>query len=71
MKRLFGEHRKLVGDAKSDTKEMFLKHLTGEQIKAINRVFHVGPGMFWRAAKGKAWLNLPPEFRQGELDFGK
>ena len=71
MKNLLGIHRKLVGDAKSDTKEMFLKHLTSEQIKAINRVFHVGPGAFWRAAKGKAWLALPPEFKQGELDFGE
>ncbi len=59
----------MYSDAKGETKERFLKHLTNEQIKAINRVFHVGPGMFWRAAKGKAWLNLPSEFRQGELDF--
>lgn len=71
MKRLLGDHRKLVGEAKSSTKELFLRDLTSEQIKAINRAFHVGPGEFWRAAKGKAWLNLPPEFRQGELDFGE
>ena len=52
MKALLGIHRKLVGEAKSNTKELFLRHLTAEQIKAIERVFHVGPGMFWRAAKG-------------------
>lgn len=70
MKKLLGAHRKLVGDAKSDTKEMFLKGITEEQTKAIRRAFGVGPGAFWRAAKGKAWLLLPPEFKQGELDFG-
>lgn len=52
MKKLLGANRKLVGDAKLSTKEMFLKHLTDEQMKAIQRVFQVGPGMFWRAAKG-------------------
>ncbi len=56
MKRLLGENQQLVGDAKSETKEMFLRHLTDEQIKAIHRVFHVGPAMFWRAAKGKPGL---------------
>jgi len=69
LKKLLGANRKLVGDAKSSTKEMFLKHLTSEQAAAIRRVFHVGPGEFWRAAKGAAFLWLPPEFKQGELDF--
>jgi hypothetical protein len=71
MKRLLKSNRALVGEAKSSTKEMFLKHLTEEQAWAIRRVFHVGPGEFWRAAKGKAWLSLPPELVQGELDFGE
>lgn len=69
MKQLLGVHRRLVGEAKASTKELFLKHLTREQKKAIERVFHVGPGMFWRAAKGRAMLHLPPEFMQGELEF--
>lgn len=56
MKKLLGENRKLVGEAKSLTKELFLRDLTADQIKAINRVFHVGPGEFWRAANGKAFL---------------
>lgn len=71
MKRLLGTHRTLVGKAMSETKEMFLKHVTSEQTRLIQRVFRVGPSMFWRAAKGRAWLNLPPEFRQGELEFGE
>jgi hypothetical protein len=58
-----------LGEAKSTTKELFLKHRTAEQVKAIERVFHVGPGMFWRAAKGGSFLDLAPELVQGELDF--
>jgi hypothetical protein len=71
MKKLLGVHRRLVGDAKSSTKGLFLNHLTGEQAAAIRRVFQVGPGTFWRAATGKTFLDLPPEFTQGELDFGE
>jgi hypothetical protein len=69
MKKLLGVHQPLVGEAKSSTKELFLKHLTNEQIKAIQRVFHVGPGEFWRAAKGRTFLTLPPEFIQTDLEF--
>ncbi|MBM3996665.1 MAG: hypothetical protein FJ303_21300 [Planctomycetes bacterium] len=69
MKKLLGKDRALVGEAKSSTKELFLKHLTSEQIRAIQRVFHVGPGQFWRAAMGRTFLVLPPEFVQKELDF--
>lgn len=67
MKKLLGKHRSLVGNAKSSTKTLFLKDLTREQVQAIQRIFHVGPGEFWRAAKGRAWLDLPPEFIQGDL----
>lgn len=70
MKKLLGMHRKIVEDAKSSTKELFLKHLTHDQSMAIRRVFHVGPSAFWRAAKGRLFLPLPPEVVQGELDFG-
>lgn len=69
MKKLLGIHRKIVGDAKSSTKELFLKHVTEEQAKAIRRIFHVGPGVFWRAAQGRAFLQLPREFKQGELEL--
>lgn len=44
MKMLLGEHRPLVSDAKATTKELFLRHLTREQIRAIQRIFGVGPG---------------------------
>ena len=69
MKKLLGAHRTLVGEAKWATKELFLKSLTKEQAALIWRVFHAGPSAFWRAAKGRSFLNLPPEFIQGELDF--
>lgn len=71
MKKLLGIHRPLVGEAKSSTKQLFLKHVTSEQIKIIRRVFHVGPGDFWRAAVGVKFLVLPPEFVQKELEFSK
>jgi hypothetical protein len=69
MKQLLGVYRKLVGEAKGFTKELFLKSLTQGQIDAIQRILLVGPSQFWRAAKGKAFLALPPEFMQGEFDF--
>lgn len=71
MKALLGRHRSLVGEAKSSSKELFLKHLTNEQVVAIRRIFQVGPGIFWRAANGATFLSLPPEWVQGELDFGE
>lgn len=72
MKRLLvKEYRSLVQEAKSSTKGNFVKRLTRDHITAIRRVFRVGPGEFWRAAKGKAFLDLPPEFVQLELEFGE
>jgi hypothetical protein len=71
MKKLLGVYRKPVGEAKSSTKEDFLKHLMSEQIQPIQRVFRVSPGTFWRAAKGAAFLQLPPEFVQKQLEFGE
>jgi hypothetical protein len=70
LKQLLGKNRKLVGDAKASTRADFLKYLTKEQANAIRRILGVGPGAFWRAAKGKTFLFLPPEFVQGQLDFG-
>ncbi len=71
LKKLLGKHRKLVGDAKWATKELFLKGLTKEQSNAIWRIIGVAPGMFWRAVKGRTFLVLPPEIVQGELSFGE
>lgn len=72
MKQLLAkDHRPLVQKAKSSTKGEFLARLTTDQTKVIRRVFRVGPGEFWRAAIGKAYLDLPPEFVQRELDFGE
>jgi hypothetical protein len=69
MKKLLGPDRALVGEAKASTQELFLKGLSAEQRRRIQIVFHVGPATFWRAAKGKVMLPLPPEFVQGNLDF--
>jgi hypothetical protein len=69
MKKLLGPHRRLVTDAVGATKAFFLGRLTGEQRDAIWATFRVGPGSFWRAAKGQHFLDLPVEFRQGELAF--
>lgn len=71
MKQLLGIHRALVGEAMADTKKRFLAQLTTEQMTAIQRVLRVGPERFWRAAKGRVFLDLPLEFVQGELDFGE
>ncbi|MCA9123946.1 MAG: hypothetical protein H6822_20480 [Planctomycetaceae bacterium] len=70
MKELLGrDYRKLVERAKyhRHTKKMFLESLTESEAYAIRRVFHVEPGEFWRAARGRTWLSLPP--RQMQLAF--
>ncbi len=69
LKELLGKNRKVVGNAKYWTKEMFLKHLTQEQTSAIRRCIGVEPGVFWRAAKGKIFLELPPREVQKEFPF--
>lgn len=71
LKKLLGkENRPLVGEAKASTKRDFLKFLTEDQARAIRRIIEVEPGEFWRAAKGRAFLDLPAEYFQPELDFG-
>lgn len=73
MKELLGRrYRRLVGDAKSryTTKTIFLRDLRDDERQAIERVFDVDPGTFWRACKGKVFLDLPPRQVQLELDFG-
>lgn len=72
LKQLLGKrYRKLVGEAKYHTKTIFLKHLADDQAKMIRRVLNVDPGTFWRAAKGKVFLDLPKRAEQLEFDFGK
>lgn len=70
LKELLGRRfRPLVGDAQSQytTKRIFLRDLTDEQAKAIRDILGVEPGEFWRACKGKAFLDLPPRIVQLEL----
>ncbi len=69
MKELLGKNRKVAGEAKRHTKEIFLKFLTGEQAQAIRRCLQVEPSIFWRAAKGKVFLDLPGREVQAEFDF--
>ena len=70
LKELLGkQHRPLAETAKRSTKKIFLEYLTDEQAKAINRILNVEPGIFWRASKGKCFLELPPREVQLELPF--
>jgi hypothetical protein len=59
MKELLGKkHRPLVETAKRSTKKIFLKFLTDEQSKAIQRILDIESGIFWRMAKGRAFHAL-------------
>ncbi len=70
MKELLGKkHRPLVETAKRSTKKIFLKFLTDEQAKAIQRILDIEPGIFWRMAKGRAFHPLPPREVQLEFQF--
>ncbi|MDB5388243.1 MAG: hypothetical protein JWM11_3889 [Planctomycetaceae bacterium] len=70
LKELMGKnHRKLVGDAKYFTKEIFLRQLTTDQISAIRRILQIEPGALWRAAQGKIFIPLPKREVQLEFDF--
>jgi hypothetical protein len=61
--------RPLVGEAQSQyaTKRIFLRDLTDAQAKAIRDILGVEPGEFWRACKGKTFLDLPARMVQLEL----
>ena len=52
------------------TKGNFLLVITSDQAQAIRYILGIEPGQFWRAAKGKVFLPLPPRLIQLELDFG-
>ncbi len=67
--RLGKQHRKLIGEAKYYTKRIFLGNLTRDQARAIRRILKIAPGAFWRAAKGKRFLDLPKCAKQLELPF--
>jgi hypothetical protein len=70
LKELLGTRfRPLVGNAQSQytTKRIFLRGLTEEQAKAIRDILGVEPGEFWRACKGKTFLDLPARLIQLEL----
>ena len=68
LKELLGQRfRPLVETAKRHTKTIFLRDLTDEQAEAIRRRVDVEPGIFWRSAKGKIFLDLPPRMIQLEL----
>ena len=70
MKRLLSrEHRKLVKMAKRETKRRFIESLTEEQTWVIRRKFRVGPAEFWKAVKGRAFLDLPTPLVQMEFEF--
>lgn len=72
MKELLGRrHRSLVEKAKyhRHTKKMFLESLTADQANAIRRLFNVEPGDFWRAARGRVFLDLLPRQIQLQLEF--
>ena len=72
MKELLGRrYRTLVERAKyhRHTKKMFLEGLTADKAQVIRRVFRVEPGEFWRAARGKTFLSLPPREIQLTLSF--
>ena len=70
MKEILGKkHRPLVETAKRSTKKIFLKFLTEEQSKVIQRILDIEPGIFWRMAKGRAFHLLPPREVQLELPF--
>ena len=71
LKELLGKRwRPLVGEAKYHTKKIFLANLSTDQGRAIRRILEVEPGRFWRACKGKDFLDLPARIVQLELDFG-
>ena len=64
-------HRGMVEWAKNRyiTKAVFLRDLTEEQAYAIRTILNVEPGEFWRACRGKTFLDLPPRIVQREFDF--
>ena len=62
LKRILGrQHRPLVTLASRSTKRDFLATLTDAGAHVIKRRLHLDPGRFWRAAKGRDFLDLPSQ----------
>lgn len=65
LKRILGrKHRPLVTKASRSTKRDFLRTLTPDDTRAIKLRLGLDPTRFWRAAKGKEFLDLPTPPRQ-------
>lgn len=70
LKELLGRRwRPLVERAKRFTKTIFLRDLTESEARAIHRILNMDPGEFWRAAKARKLVDLPPRLIQQEFDF--
>ena len=56
------KYRPLVERAKYQRhpQSIFLDHLTREEADAIRRIVGVEPKVFWRACRGKLFLDLAP-----------
>jgi hypothetical protein len=70
LKELLGkDDRRLVGMAMRSRKRDFLRELIDSDVAAIRGILSLDAGEFWRAARGKRFLKLPPPEIQRELDF--
>lgn len=68
LKRMLGrDYRRLVDQTKKFTKTIFLRDLTSAEAQVIRNRINVKPGVFWRAAKGRVYLDLPKPPVQLEL----
>jgi len=68
LKRLLGrQYRPLVVQAKYLTKQNFVPYLTPDQVRAVRSLLGLEPGLFWRAVKGKVFLELPRAHYQLQL----
>ncbi len=65
LKHILGKkHRPLVTKASRSTKRDFLRTLIAADAQVIKLRLDLDPGRFWRAAKGKEFLELPSPPRQ-------
>ncbi|MCH7724963.1 MAG: hypothetical protein IH991_00575 [Planctomycetes bacterium] len=72
LKQLLGKrYRALVGRAQQRTKKLFLDNLERHEKLAIQRILKVDAGEFWRAVRGRLWIDLPPELVQLLFNFGE
>ena len=60
-------HPKVVFQVRLD--EAGQGNLTHDQARAIRGILKIAPGAFWRAAKGKIFLDLPKRAKQLEFPF--